>query len=286
MGSIDWINFLLNIVANILSAPLLFILGLIFLDRERKLAPWIYRFFGERVATWLYDLVKVIVSPYSRLVLILAALIYINIGDHDLLLSIFISLFSLTLLFPGRKFTSFLPIASISDSFENLNKWKTITGTPLIEDNFGKPAPDLILNHVNGGTNSFITLDKIEKEKGIIECDFYLEDEAIFNIIFFADTERRKWYMARFDSRGNRSDGFIIQDDTHGNWREFRMSGTRTSTKEWHRARLQFDRNKASLFRDGILLVEFDNPEAFGKNIGFFNEVKNVHVDNFSFTEE
>lgn len=61
------------------------------------------------------------------------------------------------------------------------------------------------------------------------------------------------------------------------------MSGTRTSLREWHRARVEFSPEKVAMFRDGILMAEVKNPIPFGDRIGLFNEGADVHIDNFSF---
>lgn len=92
--------------------------------------------------------------------------------------------------------------------------------------------------------------------------------------------------MARYESRDQNSDGILIKDQGPGNnWGEHSMSGTRTTPREWHRARVEFDKEKITMYRDGILIAEIKQPIIFGDRIGIFNECADVHIDNFSFIE-
>lgn len=285
---IDYTEIVNNTVANILSAIIIGILGLVVFDRERKLRPWLYRLFGGTFTRFLYKLLDVIINPWLRVLIIFILLIIINLRDGDFVLSVILFLTTLSLLWRAKYDVSFLPASKKSDSFEKLDNWITKTGNPIIENDFGKPAPDLVLKHISGqATNSFVILKNTEQERGIIECDFYLEDGAIFNIVFFCDDQRHNWYMARYDSRIYFSDGLLVKDQGPGaNWRVFKMSGTQTDIKRWHRAKVEYDSTRIAIYKDGVLLVEYNNPKIFGKKIGIFNELNDVHVDNFILTEK
>lgn len=283
----EWKEIFNQALANIISAIIIFILGLLVLDDKRVLRPWLYRIFGKRFSSYVNYLLLAIFHPLLRVMLVIVLLAFINIKKGDYILSVLVGLILLTFLIRPRREKGFLPVAEYQDRFDTLDNWETKTGSPSIEKDFGKPAPDLGLSYITGqATNSLIFHKKIEKERGIIECDFYLEDGAILNILFFADKERDKWYMARYDSRNNFSDGFLIKSQGPGvNWVDFKMSGTQTKIKEWHRARIEFSSTKVAMYKDGNLMVEFNNPQIFGKKIGFFNELNHIHVDNFSFNE-
>jgi len=277
-------------IANILAVLVLGILSLVFLDKKRILAPWIYNYFGkfgQVFVKYVNLLIKLLIHPIFRVLLFLILLILINYKSGDTFLSIIVFLILLSFLWKPRPLT-LLPASKFSDGFENIDNWEKKTGNPEIEIDFGKPAPCLGLKKIsNQAINSFVILKNIETEYGIIECDFYLEQDAIFNIVFFADSENDNWYMARYDSRDNYSDGFLIKENGAGaNWRNFRMSGTQTNIKKWHRARIEFNSTRVAMYKDGVLLVEFRNPKIFGKKIGLFNEVNHVHVDNFFFIEK
>jgi len=290
MDNIDWKIITNGAMANILAFIVWGILGLVFLDKKSVLRPWIYKYFGKFGQTFvkcINFLIKLLTHPFFRILLSLILLILINYKGGDIFLSVVIFLILLSFLWEPKRIT-LLPASKISDGFNDLENWDTKTGNPQIETDFGKPVPSLELKVIPGqATNSFIVLKDIEAERGIIECDFYLEPNSIVNIVFFADLENDNWYMARYDSRNNYSDGFLVKESGPGvNWKDFKMSGTQTKAKEWHRARVEFSSEIVAMYRDGELLVEFRNPKIFGKKIGLFNEVNHAYIDNFSFIEK
>mgnify|MGYP001613485336 FL=1 len=275
--------------ANLLAGIILTILALIILDEKKILRPWIFNFFKPFAAVAIQYFLKLlgfVTNPWLR-VLIIGYLIWTLNNQPNLLYSILILAISVTLFWRPKQRVSENPAPEIFDGFDKLDTsvWSTKTGNPEIEKDFGKPAPDLGLPMATPiqATNSFLLIKNLEFERGIIECDFYLEPHAVFNIVFFCDIKNDNWYMARYDSRlPDSSDGFLIKDQGHGvNWRGHRMSGTHTSEKQWHKARIEFNSEKASMYRDGELIAEIKNPNLFGKSVGFFNEVNHMHVDNF-----
>lgn len=46
--------------------------------------------------------------------------------------------------------------------------------------------------------------------------------------------------------------------------------------------KIKFNRGSVELFKDQKQIVRVDSVEEYGKKIGIFNEVGEVHVDNFS----
>lgn len=277
-----------NTLSDIFAAIVLFLLGLIFLDKKKVLNPWVYKYFsvfGKTFIKYLFILFKIIFHPLFRIALATIFLILINYRGGDLLLSLLVFVILISFFWKSKFKEKFFPVAKVSDDFRDINKWKIKTGEPKIESDFGKPASALGLKLISG-TNSFVILKDMEVEQGIIECDFYLEQNSLFNIIFFYDEKQDKWYGARYDSRENYSDGFLIKDQGPGaNWKNYKMSGTNTSIKKWYRARIEFNSTKVAMYKDGELLRGFTNPIILGKSIGMFNEVGDVHVDNFSFID-
>ena len=65
-------------LANIMATIILFILALVFLDRKRVLAPWIYKFFGITFAKYFNKAKKLLVRPLLRILLAFIFLIFIN----------------------------------------------------------------------------------------------------------------------------------------------------------------------------------------------------------------
>jgi hypothetical protein len=270
------------------------LLGLVILDEKKILKPWIYKLFkpfARTIIQYILKLLDLLFQPWIRIAITGYLLWLINIHESSLLFSILLMMISITLLWKPRIYITKNPAPDRSDGFEELDSdiWQTQTGQPIVENNFGKPSPGLGLPVATPAeaTNSFLILKDSEFERGIVECDFYLEPGAVFNIIFFCDLDNNNWYMARYDSRSaGSSDGFLIKDRGRGvNWRFHSMSGTHTSEKQWHRARIEFTSEKVTMYKDGELVTGFNPTEVFGKQIGFFNEVQHVHVDNFYITK-
>ena len=281
-------SFFSGIIANICTAVVFLILGVTFFDDRRKLRPWIFSLFGEKFTRYLYKFINFLVNPWLRVVVILFLLFEINYRKGDVILSGISFLIILSFVLKSKFKYEFSPASEISDGFKNLDNWVINNGTPVIENNFGKPAPDLGLKSVTGDRmNSFVVLKNIECERGIVEFDFYLEENSLLDVVIFADIENDKWHMARYDSRKEYSDGFIIKDSGPGiNWKNNILAGTQTTIKEWHRARVEFDFQKILMYRDGTLLLELPNPTIFGNKLGMFNELNDVHIDNFSFIKK
>lgn len=192
-----------------------------------------------------------------------------------------------------RKFDSSYPSVSsqFSDEFHRLEdikkSWDTITGNPTLDEGKGNPRPSLQLNLMNPdeATNTFLLLKKIKSDRGVIECDVFLNEGSVLNIVFMCDKDNHNWHMARYDSRGSNTDGFVIKDSGNGaNWRLNSMSTARTNSGTWYKVKVEFNSERARMFRDGELIEEIVNPQVFGNNVGLFNECADVSVDNFKFS--
>lgn len=175
------------------------------------------------------------------------------------------------------------PIKSrrFEDNFaETLKSWEVASGNPSINEQFGNPRPDLDLHFVSGGTNCLLYLVPIgSPRKGSIECDVYLEPGALFNIVFHVDSVTERWYMARLDSRDGFKDGFL--KGGRNGWSEFSMASGNSSPKTWHRMKLELNNSQAKIYRDGNLLATMNVSEPREGKVGLFNEVGEVHIDNF-----
>lgn len=174
---------------------------------------------------------------------------------------------------------------SFNDTFDSeLGSWKVISGNPSINDKFGNPAPNLDLHVVQGvKTNCLLELLTIDTpERGTIECDVYLEPGSLFNIVFRADIANEKWYMARLETRGGSEDA-ILKDEGQG-WSFVDSAGANSSPDTWHRMKVDLEGSKAKLYRDGKLLAKIEDSDFKDGKIGIFNEVGEVHIDNFSVT--
>lgn len=152
---------------------------------------------------------------------------------------------------------------------------------------FGKPAPNLDLSVIKGvNTNCFLELLPVETPSvGSIECDVYLEPGSLLNVVFNADFSSGKYYMARLDTRGGSNkdnDAILKKPDKSSSWQFVERSKEVSSAREWHRMKIKFNRGSVELFKDQKQIVRVDSVEEYGKKIGIFNEVGEVHVDNFS----
>jgi len=187
-------------------------------------------------------------------------------------LGIVISLFSIKWYPKYKKF---------ADNFNNgLTSWEIVTGNPSINDQFGNKAPGLDLHYVSGGTNCLLYFLPIDTpQEGIIECDVYLEPGTLFNIVFRVDPVAEKWYMARLDARDGFKDGFL--KGGRSGWSELSMARSNSSPRTWHRMKIELNGPKVKLYRDGALLAEMEDSEFKQGKIGIFNEVGEVHIDNF-----
>ena len=285
--NLDWSLILNQTIAQIIAAIALFVLSLFFLDQKKVVAPWLYKYFNKNFSKIVNYIIRIISLPITRIIISLILLAPINLYGNWYYSAILI-FFILTFLIKPETYKNYLPASEISDEFKDLKNWENKAESATIENNFGKPVPDVNLKFTGADPkNSYLILNETKASSGVIECDFYLEPNAVFNIVFMANLEEEKWYMARFDSRQSDSDGFVLKEKGIGqqNWSFFKMSGTYTSVHEWHRARIVFNKEKVAMYRDEQLIVEFTDPEIFGNRIAIFNEVNDVHVDNFIFTK-
>ncbi len=167
------------------------------------------------------------------------------------------------------------------DTFPNFNSWQKVDGDPQIDTTFGNPAPSLFLPIVTGNPNNSIAKVKnMFFTNGVIEAEVYLEPNSLVNLIFRADFINKKYYMARFDSRPGSYDSFL-RSDGHG-WGFIATSNNTTSPDQWHKMRVVVSGDTFQLHNEGGLIVSVNDATYSKGEVGFFNEVANAHVDNFS----
>lgn len=243
----------------------------------------------------LQILLSWIMFPYLRLSLFIISLLFLYLQEPYK--SIWFVLSLITFLSFFRREKNLYPLSSpssiFSDDFQNSknqvsdSRWEIKTGSPSIEPlDMGHARLRLALATPQQATNSFLVAKNIGLERGIVECEVYLSPGSVFNIVFFCNEENDNWHMARFDARQTESDAFLIKDQGKGvNWRFNKQWGIRTNDNQWHRLRLEFNSEKARMFRNGDLLGEITNPQIFGKKIGMFNECGEVLVSNFTISK-
>lgn len=291
MQDINWSNVIDNALGSVLAALTLAMLGILILD-ERKFRPWVYnlkpvfRNFVLRFLDFIYH-------PYVWFLMFFAAITALLLDMYVPVSAIIISVVFLRYYKLAKRQRFAIPAKSseFSDGFhkvEDIKKsWLLKTGVQKIDDTKGKPSPSLRLELADPpqATNTFMLLKDYKSEHGVIECDAFFGEESILNIVFLADNRTDNWHMARFETREGGSDGFLIKDKGKGvNWRLNNMSGTNTSVGSWHKIKVEFNSEKARMYRNGELIAEILNPQIFGKYMGLFNEVGTVFVDNFTFS--
>jgi hypothetical protein len=284
-----WNNAIANAVGTIIAASITGAFGFFLFDPLRQ---WVYKN-NPKFARFLLKFLDFIYKPVLWIAAFFTfqAMIFFDIYRYWSVVAT--SIILLRFYFSSKSKVKTYPSQSsqFSDGFHKLEdigkNWETITGQPSTDEDKGNPRPSLHLTMTDPpqATNTFLLLKKITSERGVIECDFFLGDRALLNIVFMCDKTNHNWHMARYDSRGGTTDGLLIKDGGKGNnWRFNNMSTARSNSGSWYRAKIEFSSERARMFKNGELVAEITNPKIFGKYIGFFNECGNVNVDNFKYS--
>ncbi|KKK72889.1 hypothetical protein LCGC14_2899360 [marine sediment metagenome] len=169
------------------------------------------------------------------------------------------------------------------DDFKKQNdQWQELKGKTVINDALGNPPPGLELHFTGGGTNTFLLNMKQYMKDGVIECDVLPSENSILNIVFRASDN--EYYMARLDTRPNFYDSILLK--TKGkNWKPIKESSRRTEAGAWHHMKVIFKANKIRFLIDGEVVATVKDKSLDSGQVGFFNEVNNVIVDNFAVYE-
>lgn len=285
-----WSDVFSNSVAGLISGLILILFSVFIFDERKVLRPWINNLASPLARHILNSLLMVrlvLFHEYARVTYISAIvliLLFYNQRPNVYYLAAFAILCVLTLLFKSSPGLLRRPRSVFSDTeFSLFEHWQPITGVFTQDATHGKPAPGLLLPRVDGqATNTFLILNGVEMESGIIECDYYLEPEGLLNVVVFCDISEQNWYMARYEARSTEHDGILVKGQGPGaNWRHDTTGTSRSSARTWHKARIEFSSEKIVMYRDDELITEITAPNIFGKAIGLFNELNDVHIDNF-----
>jgi len=175
-------------------------------------------------------------------------------------------------------------VSIFRDNFVNgLVAWCTKAGSPRIDTAFGKDAPSLSLPFVGEDpTHSFAYVNEPSNiADGEIECDVYLTGRSAVNVVFRADVENARYYVARLGTCPEYSDSLLRRDGLDSSWHPIGRSLCSSSTPGWHKLRVGFTGNYLALYKDGER-VAYALDRAFKSGrVGVFNEHGQVYIDNF-----
>lgn len=276
-----------SILASIIATMVSYWISLPFRQWLNLNIPKIGNFLQNILSWWAW--------PYVRftIFLISVTLLYAELPNNNLWY--FLSLVTFFTFFRKENTIASLssPSSSFFDDFQNhnnkinTNRWKIKTGNPSISAlDMGTARLQLIASNPPTGTNTFLLANGIDIDSGVVECDFELSPNSVFNIVFFCDDISDNWHMARFESRQNDWDAFLIKEEGPGvNWRFNKKLGSRRNSLQKYRARVEFNSERARMFVNGDLIGEITNPKIFGGKIGMFNEVSDVIVGSFSISK-
>jgi len=150
VNKIEFSDIISNFYGEFLFWLIAVIFGAIWAQNKKILLPLIYRYFGRIVFNIIRWLLYVLTSLYLRFGIIALLLLLININyGNTIFLSILIFIFCISTLWSLKRNIFFNPAGKFSDSFDDENalsqSWEIKTGGPVLDKNFGKPAPDLEL---------------------------------------------------------------------------------------------------------------------------------------------
>lgn len=169
---------------------------------------------------------------------------------------------------------------------KDLEQWSPISGKPIISSERGKNRvkKSLLLDKDSSSRRNTCLLVKMNNIKNaIIECDVYLEPNAVFNIVFRSNLGVSNYYMARLDSRPRGGlNGFWIGERVDS-WRHL-TSKSKVLHGKWCHVILNVRDSHFILDIDGETLEADDNTYTSAGGIGMFNEINRVFVNNFTVT--
>lgn len=165
-----------------------------------------------------------------------------------------------------------------------LTKWTTIEGDPQISNIRGRFPfnSSLLLEEIPGlSRNTFVGANNVNIKDGEIECDIYLERDSLVNIVVRADDGWNKYYMIRLDSRTGCFNG-ILFDSGNRAWDFVKKTSVNVKSDHWYHVKVRFQFSLIKLFIDKRLVATaIDKTILESGNIGIFNEIKRVFVNDF-----
>lgn len=166
----------------------------------------------------------------------------------------------------------------------DLTKWTPVNGQPQISQIRGKSPyyKSLLLEEVQETRRySFLGANYNRITNGEVECDVYLERDALVNVVIRANDHYNTYYMVRLDSRRGEYDG-ILYDPGSREWDFVKQSNINTAPDRWWHMKVRFRGSELKLYLDGKLVVATSDRRLPGPgNVGIFNERKRVFVNNF-----
>lgn len=116
---------------------------------------------------------------------------------------------------------------------------------------------------------------------GAIECEVYLEQGAVFDLLLRGNLAVGEFYMARLDARPTHWDCILFKPEGR-RWRECNKDkGTLIShspPNQWLPIRVEAEGSRISVFRDGQLIDQIDDARVTTSRICVFAELANVYV--------
>jgi hypothetical protein len=155
-----------------------------------------------------------------------------------------------------------------------MNRWE-----PSVISNQGVQ----LVHHMVGSESLSRVLCRAEPQfvDGEIECEVYLEQGAIFNLLLRGSLAGGEFYMARLDARPAYWDCILFQPKGRG-WHECNKDkGTLThhsSPNQWLAMRVEAKGSRISIYRDGQLIDQIDDAKVTTGRICAFAELANVYV--------
>lgn len=175
---------------------------------------------------------------------------------------------------------------TFEDDFKkDLSKWVVIEGSPVIEDT----KIGVLKLHFPGSTsrNSMIGIPDLNIHKGTIKCKLFLAaNESLLNFVVGSDITFTDYYMIRIDARNTGHIG-ILKAQGKYSWTLIYSSDYQIPYNKWIDIKVVFDSQNVKVFIDNKNAFEHRlNKEIIpiGK-IGIFNEVGQVNVKEFEFSE-
>jgi hypothetical protein len=158
--------------------------------------------------------------------------------------------------------------------------WRVISGIPIYNSS-QKKIEFKLYNLLP--TNSFIVTDDYTNSNVEINFELHIGDDAVFNFVYNYENEE-KFNMLRFETRKNEYCGVLNCEHKYG-WQMMEEYNSKWNIKirEPNKVAIRIESGNLKIYICGNQeLTEKTVPCDNKKNIGFFNEVNNVYINNLS----
>lgn len=260
------------------------ILTIIFSYKD-KIYKFILSKLGKFIASIFLFLAKLLWNAYSRFLYVFSLLALICFFSKNAIIY-YLSIGVLLIYLLSARFEKpkFGEAPLFSDSFDEpdlTKKWEIKTGAPDTDIPFGKPEPSLRLKRGGTATHSFVIIKDLDNFKdGIIECDVLLKPGALVNICFRIQ-DNGKGYMVRLDTRGGNDDDSFLEKTGDTSWEHRIHTKEISKPGDWHHIKLVIHNDNFKFFKGDVLLAVWNDKKYGVGKIGIFNELEEVHIDNF-----